>query len=94
MRKLIGGVGLNSEDQTEWYFISIKHEDNTYENLLHEKFDRKKSYGVNFVTETAAKILLDKAAPPLTEAEIEWLQNIDSTALQTEILSANPNGAE
>jgi hypothetical protein len=94
MRKIIGGVGVNTIDQSEWYFISVKNEDNTYENLLYEKFDRKKSYGVEFVIETANRILLEKSAASLTDEETSWLRNVDANTLQTEILSAAPNGDE
>ena len=92
MRKIIGGVAIHPTNGTEWYFVSVKNEDNTYENLLHEKFDRKKPYGIDFVIETAAAKLAEKSAPVLTEQEIEWLRTVDTLDLQTEILAAAPTG--
>ena len=84
MRKIIGGVVMHQSDSVEWYFVSVKNEDNTYENLLYEKFDRKKPYGVDFIIETSNKEL----ATELTLQEIEWLQTVDALEFQQEIQAA------
>ena len=94
MRKIIGGAAIHPTTGAECYFVSIKNENDTYENLFHERFDRKKSYGVDFVIETATAKLAEKSAPALTEQEIEWLRTVDTLDLQTEILAAAPTGDE
>jgi hypothetical protein len=94
MRKLIGGVAMHPTEAAEWYFISIKNENDTYENLFYDRFNRKKSYGVDFVIETAAIKLAEQSAAALTEQEIEWLRTVDAVDLQTEILAAAPTGEE
>lgn len=86
MRKIIGGVAAHPTENTEWYFVSVKHPDNTYENLLYEKFDRKKPYGKDFIVEVADIKLTNK----LTDQEIDWLRAVDPLELQKEILAAAP----
>ena len=87
MRKIIGGVAMHPTESAEWYFVSVKNEDDTYENLLYEKFDRKKPYGVNFIIETANARL----TTGLTPQEIEWIQTADVVEFQAEILAAAPS---
>jgi hypothetical protein len=94
MRKIIGGVSLNKDSQSEWYCISIKNDDNTYETLFDEKFDRKKSYGPDYVIEKANQIFLERIELPLTEEEVNWFTSLDPIELQTEILAAAASGAE
>jgi hypothetical protein len=94
MRKIIGGVSLNKDSQSEWYCISIKNDDNTYETLFDEKFDRKKSYGPDYVIEKANQIFLERIELPLTEEEVSWFTSLDPIELQTEILAAAALGAE
>ena len=94
MRKIIGGVSFDQTSQSEWYFISIKNEDNTYENLSYEKFDRKKAYGLEYVIERANEIFLERIELPLTEEETNWLRTLSPIDLQTEILAAAPTGDE
>jgi hypothetical protein len=84
MRKIIGGVAMHPTESVEWYFVSVKNEDNTYENLLYEKFDRKKPYGVDFIIETSNNEL----AAELTPQEIEWLRTVDVLEFQEEIQAA------
>jgi hypothetical protein len=84
MRKIIGGVAMHPTEMVEWYFVSVKNEDNTYENLLYEKFDRKKPYGVDFIIETANTEL----TAGLTPQEIEWLRTVDVLEFQQEIQDA------
>jgi len=85
MRKVFGGVTMHLEQTTEWYTVSIKNEDNSIIKLFDERFDRKKSYGIDFVIDTANSVLEEK----LTQAEITWLRNVDPVELQTEILNAS-----
>jgi hypothetical protein len=87
MRKIIGGVAMHPTEGAEWYFVSVKNEDDTYENLLYEKFDRKKPYGVDFIIETANAGL----TTGLTPQEIEWIQTADVVEFQAEILAAAPS---
>jgi hypothetical protein len=94
MRKIIGGVSFNQASQSEWYFISIKNENDTYENLLYERFDRKKSYGLEYVIEKANQIFLERIELPLSEEEVNWFTTLDPIQLQTEILAAAPTGEE
>ena len=84
MRKIIGGVTMSPTENSEWYFVCVKNDDNTYENLLYEKFDRKKPYGVDFIIETANA----KLSAKLTPQEIEWLRTVDVLEFQQEILAA------
>jgi hypothetical protein len=88
MRKVFGGVTLHPDQLVEWYNVSIKNEDESVENLLSERFDRKKSYGLDFVISTANSVLEQS----LTEEEISWLQNVDPLELQTLILAQDVNG--
>jgi hypothetical protein len=90
MRKIIGGVAMHPTEGAEWYFVSVKNEDDTYENLLYEKFDRKKPYGVDFIIETANSELTAE----LTPQEIEWIQTADVVEFQREILAAAPTVGE
>jgi hypothetical protein len=85
MRKVFGGVTVHSEQTAEWYTVSIKKEDNSVIKLFDERFDRKKSYGIDFVIDTANSVLEEK----LTPDEITWLRNVDPVELQTEILNAS-----
>ena len=63
--------------------MCIVYEDDTVQNLLTENFNRKKSYGIDFVITTANQLLEQQ----LTEEEITWLRNTDTVELQNEILS-------
>lgn len=94
MRKIIGGVSFNKDSHTDWYFISIKNDDNTYENLFSEKFDRKKPYGPDYVIEKANEIFLERIELPLSEEEVNWFKSLDTIELQTEILAAALTGEE
>ena len=83
MRKVFGGVIMHPEELQEKYTIYVKNEDDTVQNLLTENFNRKKSYGIDFVITTANQLLEQQ----LTEEEITWLRNTDTVELQNEILS-------
>jgi hypothetical protein len=84
MRKIFGGVTVHPDQTAEWYTVSIKNEDGTIQEIYDERFDRKKSYGIDFVIETADRELSQK----LTEEEITWFRNADTEELQTLILAA------
>ena len=84
MRKVFGGVTVHPELSAEWYTVSIKNEDGTFQSLFDERFDRKKAYGIDFVVEKANSVL----EQPLTEDEINWLRNVDPIELQQEILNS------
>ena len=94
MRKVFGGVIMNPEQLVEWYTVTLKNDDNTYETLFDEKFDRKKSYGPDYVIEKANQIFLERIELPLSEEEVSWFKSLDPIELQTEILAAAPTGAE
>jgi hypothetical protein len=94
MRKVFGGVIMHPEQQVEWYAVTLKNDDNTYETLFDEKFDRKKSYGTEYVLEKANQIFLERIELPLSEEEVNWFKNLDPLELQTEILAAAPTGDE
>jgi|688.fasta_scaffold298745_1 hypothetical protein len=88
MRKLIAGVTMNPEQNVEWYTVKLKNQDGTYNTLLSEKFDRKKSYGVDFAIETAERVLTDQLIAALTTEEIAWIRTIDAVEYQEEIKTA------
>ena len=92
MRKVFGGVVMHPEQLVEWYKVTLKNDDNTYETLFDEKFDRKKSYGTEYVIEKANQIFLERIELPLSEEEVNWFKNLDPLELQTEILAAAPTG--
>jgi hypothetical protein len=94
MRKVFGGVTMHPEQLVEWYAVTLKNDDNSYETLFDEKFDRKKSYGVEFVIEKANQIFLERIELPLTGEEVSWFKTLDPIELQTEILAAAPTGEE
>ena len=94
MRKVFGGVTMHPEQLVEWYAVTLKNDDNSYETLFDEKFDRKKSYGVEFVIEKANQIFLERIELPLTGEEVNWFKTLDPIELQTEILAAAPTGEE
>jgi len=94
MRKVFGGVTMHPEQLVEWYAVTLKNDDNSYETLFDEKFDRKKSYGVEFVIEKANEIFLERIELPLTGEEVSWFKTLDPIELQTEILAAAPTGEE
>ena len=94
MRKVFGGVTMHPEQLVEWYAVTLKNEDNTYETLFDEKFDRKKSYGPDYVIEKANEIFLARIELPLSEEEVSWFTSLDPIELQTEILAAAPTGEE
>jgi hypothetical protein len=94
MRKVFGGVVMHPEQLVEWYAVTLKNDDNTYETLFDEKFDRKKSYGPDYVIEKANEIFLERIELPLTEEEVSWFTSLDPIELQTEILAAAATGAE
>ena len=92
MRKVFGGVVMHPEQLVEWYTVTLKNDDNTYETLFDEKFDRKKSYGTEYVIEKANQIFLERIELPLSEEEVNWFKTLDPLELQTEILAAAPTG--
>jgi hypothetical protein len=94
MRKVFGGVVMHPEQRVEWYTVTLKNDDNTYETLFDEKFDRKKSYGTEYVIEKANQIFLERIELPLSEEEVSWFKSLDPIQLQTEILAAAPTGEE
>ena len=94
MRKVFGGVIMHPEQLVEWYAVTLKNEDNTYETLFNEKFDRKKPYGPGYVIEKANEIFLERIELPLTEEEVSWFNSLEPIELQTEILSAASTGEE
>jgi hypothetical protein len=88
MRKVFGGVAMHPEQLVEWYAVTLKNDDNTYETLFNEKFDRKKPYGTEYVIEKANEIFLERIELPLTEEEVSWFKSLNTIELQTEILAA------
>lgn len=91
MRKLVAGVTMHPEQNVEWYTVNLKNQDDTYTTLLSEKFDRKKSYGVDFAIETAQQVLAEQALSALTTEEIVWIRTVNATEYQTEINAAGSN---
>jgi hypothetical protein len=94
MRKVFGGVTMHPEQLVEWYTVTLKNNDNTYETLFNEKFDRKKPYGTDYVIEKANQIFLERIELPLTDEEVNWFKSLDPIELQTEILAAAAIGDE
>jgi hypothetical protein len=88
MRKIFGGVTTHPVEIKEWYFVAVKQEDDTYETLHKEPFDRKKVYGKDFVVAIAKTALPAAGHGELTEQEEAWYQAAENTELQTEIISA------
>jgi fumarylacetoacetate (FAA) hydrolase family protein len=88
MRKLIAGVTMHLEQNVEWYTINLKNQDGTYTTLLSERFDRKKSYGVDFAISVAERILSEQSMSDLTDEEINWIRTVDAADYQIEILAA------
>jgi hypothetical protein len=87
MRKIIAGVTMHPEHNVEWYTVSLKNSNGTYNTLLSEKFDRKKPYGVDFAIETAINACTKQEISVLTEEEIAWIRTVDAVEYQTEIQS-------
>lgn len=94
MRKIFGGVKAHPTHTTEWYFVTVKQEDGTYETLHEEQFDRKKLYGKDFVVAMAKEQLVASGQSPLTEEEESWYQAADNAELQPEIIAAANQGVE
>lgn len=94
MRKVFGGVTMHPEQLVEWYRVTLKNNDNTYETLFDEKFDRKKSYGTEYVIEKANQIFLERIELPLSEEEVSWFTTLSPIELQTEILATASTGEE
>jgi len=94
MRKVFGGVVMHPEQLVEWYAVTLKNQDNTYETLFNEKFDRKKSYGPEYVIEKANEIFLERIELPLTDEEVNWFKSLDPMELQTEILAAGATSGD
>jgi hypothetical protein len=88
MRKIFGGVTTHPVEIKEWYFVAVKQEDDTYETLHKEPFDRKKVYGKDFVVAIAKTALPAAGHGELTEQEEAWYQAAENIELQTEIISA------
>ena len=88
MRKLIAGVTIHPEQNVEWYIINLKNQDGTYTTLLSERFDRKKSYGVDFAINVAARVLSEQSMSDLTDEEISWIRAADVVDYQNEIQAA------
>lgn len=94
MRKIFGGVTVHPTHTTEWYFVTVKQANGTYETLHEEKFDRKKVYGKDFVIATAKEQLAALGQSPLTEQEESWYVDADNSELQNEIIAAATKAAE
>lgn len=83
MRKVFGGVVVDNATIKEVYFVAVLNQDGTIEKLFEEDFDRKKTYGHDFIIETANVNLAEK----LTADEIDWLRTVDAVEFQDLILS-------
>ena len=94
MRRVFGGVTIHPEQLVEWYTVTLKNDDNTYETLFDEKFDRKKPYGTDYVIEKANQIFLERIELPLNEDEVDWFRTLSTDDLQTEISAAALTGDE